>query len=391
MSHRIYLDNAATSFPKAPKVAAQMSDYLIMNGCNINRGGYHDSYSVEEKVFDCRFMLASLFGLNNSANVIFTRGVTESLNIAIRGLVGPQDHVITSSLEHNAVVRTLFDVLEDSCEGISTIPISECGDSLLDGLEQLIRSNSRAIIVTAASNVCGTLVPLEKLGNFAEEHGLLFIVDAAQSAGIVPIDMERMHIDVLCVSGHKGLMGPQGIGAMLLSDRVKDQVPPLITGGTGSFSDLEYMPKTLPDRLEAGTLNIPGIIGLMQGVDFIRETGIENIFEHEMKLTRHLLDGLIPLEEEGLLRIVGHRDTENRIGVVSLAINCMDASEAAFLLDENYGVETRVGLHCSPWAHRSLETFPEGTLRLSVGFFNSLDDVSIATDALNMILHSNRK
>ena len=259
--NRIYLDQASTSFPKAPGVAQAMMDYLTMNGVNVNRGVYSSAYSAEEVIYETRQLLAELFHFSKCKNVIFTPNVTTSLNFILKGFLRPGDHILVSSMEHNAVMRP---VVQLASKGISfdRIPCRKDGSMILEEVEGMIRPQTRAIVTLHASNVCGTRMPLDALGEICQRHHLYFIVDSAQTAGIVPVDMERMHIDALAFTGHKGLRGPQGTGGFLVSQELAEQMEPLISGGTGSVSHTEAIPDFLPDRFESGTPNLPGIYGL---------------------------------------------------------------------------------------------------------------------------------
>ena len=257
----IYLDNASTTFPKAPNVASAMADYITNCGININRGSYALAYDVEDTIYTTRQRLHTLFNGHDPSHVIFTQNVTMSLNMVIKGLLKAGDHVLVSSMEHNAVMRPLTQLLD---KGITfdTIPCDSTGSIQMKSIEPLIRPNTVALIINHASNVCGTIQPLESIGPICKAHNLQFIVDAAQTAGVIPIDVKACHIDALCFTGHKGLLGPQGIGGIILTKEMAQTLIPLIAGGTGSFSHLETMPTHMPDAFEAGTLNLPGIIGL---------------------------------------------------------------------------------------------------------------------------------
>lgn len=382
----IYLDNASTSFPKPQAVPQAVYDYMTTMGCNINRGCYDTAYQTEELVFETRELLCELFHGEDCRNVVFTKNVTESLNVLIKGLLRPGDHVLVSAMEHNAVMRPLVQL---SQEGVSftRIPCREDGTLLTDQMEALLLENTRAVIMTHASNVCGTVLPLKEVGAFCEKHGLVFIVDSAQTAGVYPVDMDEMHIDALAFTGHKSLLGPQGIGGFILKSSLVSSIEPLISGGTGSISHTEEIPSFMPDRFEPGTMNLPGILGLRAGLLWLKETGLTTIREHELALTRQFLAGLRPLEEEGLLRIVGKKDCEGRTGVVSIQLPGKDLSQAAFDLDDRYHIMTRVGLHCAPNAHKTLGTYPTGTIRFSFGWNNTKEETEQALAALKEICH----
>lgn len=376
---KIYLDNAATTFPKPPSVADAVYDYIKNTGVNIGRGAYSDAFAAASAVYETRELLCGLFGFDKPSNVIFTVNVTEALNIVIKGLLKAGDHVLVSSLEHNSVMRPLTQLL---AHGITfdRIPSKRDGTILWD--DSLVRKNTRAVIMTHVSNVCGTIMPVEQVGRICAERGITFIVDSAQSAGILPIDMKKMNIDVLCFTGHKGLYGPQGTGGFIINDKTAERLEPLISGGTGSISDRETLPDFMPDRFEAGTLNIPGIYGLREGLKFIESTGLDSIRRHEIRMTEAFLGGL---EGAKGLSIAGINGTEGRTAVISLDTD-MDPSELSFELEHRYGIITRVGMHCSPSAHKALGTFPKGTIRFSFGFFNTVREAELAAEAVKKIL-----
>ena len=382
----IYLDNASTTFPKAPTVATAMSDYITNRGININRGSYALAYDVEDIIYTTRQRLHPLFNGHDPAHVIFTQNVTMSLNMVIKGLLKAGDHVLVSSMEHNAVMRPLTQLLD---KGITfdTIPCDSTGSIQMDSIEPLIRPNTVALIINHASNVCGTIQPLESIGPICKAHNLQFIVDAAQTAGVIPIDVKACHIDALCFTGHKGLLGPQGIGGIILTKEMAQNLTPLIAGGTGSFSHLETMPTHMPDAFESGTLNLPGIIGLNEGLAYIESQGMDNIHNHELALTQAFLEGLQSIDG---INIVGKQNIQDRTAVVSITIDGMDPANIAYELESTYHIMTRVGLHCAPRAHQTLRTYPEGTVRFSFGYANTHKDVESALSALNTIVKSSK-
>ena len=382
----IYLDNASTTFPKAPNVASAMADYITNCGININRGSYSLAYDVEDIIYTTRQRLHTLFNGHDPSHVIFTQNVTMSLNMVIKGLLKAGDHVLVSSMEHNAVMRPLTQLLD---EGITfdTIPCDSTGSIQMDSIEPLIRPNTVALIINHASNVCGTIQPLKSIGQICKAHNLQFIVDAAQTAGVIPIDVKACHIDALCFTGHKGLLGPQGIGGIILTKEMAQNLTPLIAGGTGSFSHLETMPTHMPDAFEAGTLNLPGIIGLNEGLDYIESQGMENIHNHELVLTQSFLEGLQSIDG---INIVGKQNIQDRTAVVSITIDGMDPANIAYELESTYHIMTRVGLHCAPRAHQTLGTYPEGTVRFSFGYANTHKDVESALSALHRIVKNTK-
>lgn len=383
---KIYMDQAATSFPKAPGVIETMVEFMSQVGTNINRGSYENAYETAEIVYETREQLCKLFHFeplaDNVKNVIFTPNITYALNFIIKGYLQTGDHVLVSSMEHNAVMRPLVQLQKDRGITFDRIPCTKKGEIQIDAIESMIQKNTKAIIMTHSSNVCGTLMPIKEIGEIAYRYGLKFIVDSAQTAGTFPISMRDMHIDALAFTGHKGLLGPQGIGGFLITDEMADQMTPLITGGTGSISDTEETPTFLPDKFEAGTLNLPGIMGLHRSLKYIEEVGINNIRERELKLTQQFIDGVSKIEG---IRMIGKTTCENRSAVVSLQTDNLDEAILAFRLDQEYQIMTRVGMHCAPNAHKTLGTFPEGTIRFSFGHSNTEEEVNEAIKAIKEI------
>lgn len=384
--NRIYLDQASTSFPKAPGVAQAMMDYLTMNGVNVNRGCYSSAYSAEEVIYETRQLLAELFHFSKCKNVIFTPNVTTSLNFILKGFLKPGDHILVSTMEHNAVMRP---VVQLASLGISfdRIPCRTDGSMILEKVEELIRPETKAIVTLHASNVCGTRMPLDALGEICQRHQLYFVVDSAQTAGIVPINMDKMHIDALAFTGHKGLRGPQGTGGFLVSQELAEQMEPLISGGTGSVSHTEEIPDFMPDRFESGTPNLPGIYGLHEALLYLKTHSLQAINEKELSLTGYFLEQLQALDDTGRhIRIIGKKDLTNRNAVVSIQTPEIDMSQVAWQLDNEYGVMTRVGLHCAPNAHKTLGTYPAGTIRFSFGPENTKNELDFAIQGLKKIL-----
>lgn len=383
-TQKIYLDNASTTFPKPQRVSDAVYRYMTELGCSINRGCYSDAYSVEELVYETRSLLCDFFGGDDCKNVVFTKNATESLNVLLKGLLKPGDHILVSAMEHNAVMRPLVR-LTDNGVTFSRIPCRKDGTLCTECLPGLVTDHTKAVLLTHASNVCGTVLPLTEVGEFCRKNDLFFLVDTSQTAGVIPIDMRSMQIDALAFTGHKGLLGPQGIGGFLLTERMISEIEPLILGGTGSLSHTESVPDFMPDRFEAGTPNLPGIIGLREGLLFLKEQGTDSLLAHELMLTQQFLTGLLPLESAGKLRIIGKKDCTDRTGTVSVQIAGTDQSEVAYTLDSAYGIMTRVGLHCAPNAHKTLGTYPEGTIRFSFGFHNTPQDVETALQAIREI------
>ena len=381
---KIYLDQASTSYPKAPSVAQAVYDYLNGSAVNVNRGGYQAAYSVEEQIFETREQLLRLFHFTSGKgkNVIFTPNITTSLNILLKGLLKPGDHVLVSAMEHNAVMRPLVQLTSNGIT-FDRIPCAPDGSLLMEKAENLVRPNTRLLVCLHSSNVCGTMMPVEKLGEFCQKHHLLFILDTAQTAGTVPIDMEALHLDALAFTGHKGLRGPQGTGGFLIRNELAAMIEPLLSGGTGSVSHTEEVPTFLPDRFEPGTPNIPGILGLYAALCDLEKSDMNQIWQHELELTQYFIEGILHMDpSETFLRVIGKKDTVSRTSVVSIQTVQIDMARAAYELDAAYGIMTRVGLHCAPNAHKTLGTYPEGTLRFSFGPENTRHEMDLALHAL---------
>lgn len=380
---KIYLDNGSTSFPKAPGVGEAMAEFITEVGCNVGRGGYETAYDLGAKIYETRAMLGELFQFHKPSNVIFTPSVTYSLNYIIKGFLKPGDHVIISAMDHNAVARPCEAVKGQGVE-VSVAPCGSDGALDLDAFRGLFQQNTRLVVMSHASNVCGTAQDAEAIGAICEENGVDFVLDAAQSAGVLPIDFERFRLSALCVTGHKGLLGPQGIGAMILTDEMADRISPVIDGGTGSVSHLLSMPDFLPDKFEAGTLNLPGIIGLHAALEYVASVGTEEIRRRELACARRFLAGLKPFGDA--VRVLGVPGTERSVGTVSLDFLTADNADVAYLLDAEYGIMTRCGLHCAPLAHQSLGTYPQGTVRFAFGHRTTMEDVDDAVQAIKEIL-----
>ena len=386
MTDKIYFDQASTSFPKAPGVAKAMYAYLTSLGTNVNRGCYEDAYAAEETVFNTRKLLAQLFHFPLTKNVILTGNITQSLNMLLKRLLRTGDHVLVSSMEHNAVMRPLDQLSRD---GISfeRIPCRRDGTMILEQAEAMIRPSTKAIITLHASNVCGTHMPLAELGDICRRHHLFFRADTAQTAGIFPLDMEQLHIDGLAFTGHKGLRGPQGTGGFLISGQLADRMEPLISGGTGSVSHTEEVPSFLPDRFEPGPPNLPGIFGLHAALKELTPLSMEQIRTKELSLTGYFLEKLMELDpSEKHIRIIGRKDLSMRSAVVSIQTLDEDMASVAWHLDHDYHIMTRVGLHCAPNAHKTLGTYPAGTIRFSFGPQNTNNEIDFCIRALKEIL-----
>ena len=375
---RIYMDNGATSYPKAPGVAEKVYDYLKNVGTNLNRSNYGSSYEAESIVYETRELLCSLFHYDKPENVVFTKNVTESLNVLIKGIFKSGDHILISSMEHNAVMRPL-NGLEKKGITYSKIVCDSEGSLDVNAIEGVVQPNTKGIVMTHASNVCGTVIDIERVGEICKRHGLLFIVDSAQTAGLLDIDYYKMNMDALAFTGHKSLLGPQGIGGFVINDRLAEQMGTLIEGGTGSLSDLEVQPGFMPDKFESGTLNIPGIFGLNEALKYIIRETPEAIRVKEMTLTGIFIEALLNMK---YIELIGRKNILNRTGIVSIDFKKGDNGIMAQRLFESFGITTRSGLHCSPSAHQTLGTFPRGTVRFGISHFMSDDDIRYAIDSV---------
>lgn len=378
----VYLDNAATSWPKPPEVAAAMADFIERTGANPGRSGHRLSIEAARIVYETRELAARLFNAPNPQRVVFGLNVTEALNLALHGLLRPGEHVITSSMEHNSMMRPLR-LLEEQGVEITVVPCSPQGILNPADVEAAIRANTVLLAINHASNVTGTLMPVGEIGRIAGVHSLLLLTDEAQMAGAYPVDMQADHIDLLAFTGHKSLYGPMGTGGLIIGERVDIQrMRPLKQGGTGSRSERESQPEFTPDRYESGTPNAVGLAGLAASIRWLQTRGIEQIRVHEVALCQHLLEGLSAIPG---VTIYGPLDALCQTATVSFNIQHMLPSEAGLRLDEEFGVLCRVGLHCAPSAHRTLGTFPDGTVRFGLGAFNTHDDVDAALRAVRQL------
>lgn len=380
----IYLDNAASSWPKPEGVIQAMERVLKAAAANPGRSGHSMSVEAARIIADARQETAALFGVDDPLRIVFTKNATEALNIVINGLLGPGDHVITSSMEHNSVMRPLSTARRRGVS-VSTVPCSRTGELDPGDVRKTLTKDTRLIVLTHASNVAGTIMPVAEVGAVARGAGIAFCVDAAQSAGCLPIDVDAMNIDLLAFTGHKSLYGPQGTGGLFIREGLEGRLSPLMTGGTGSASEHEEQPLFMPDKYEAGTPNTPGIAGLLSGVRFVASLGVDAVRRHESALASLLVEGLEAIPG---VRVHGPAGAGNRTAVVSFTIDGMDASEVAFRLDDESGIMTRPGLHCAPSAHRTMGTFPGGTVRLGIGFFNTEAHIRSVLGAVSSIVEN---
>ncbi|MGD9030399.1 MAG: aminotransferase class V-fold PLP-dependent enzyme [Anaerolineae bacterium] len=375
----IYFDNAATSWPKPPSVTEAMVCFMDEAGANPGRAAHRQAIESSRIVYDAREAVAELFNAPDPLRVVFGANVTEALNLALRGCLRPGDHVVTSAMEHNSVMRPLRE-LERHGVAVTVVECSPEGFLDLADVEAGIRPNTVMIALNHASNVVGTLLPVAEVGRIAREHDLLLLVDAAQTGGAYPVDVQAHRIDLLGFTGHKSLFGPMGTGGLIIGERVDvGRLRPLKRGGTGSNSEREEQPGFLPDMCESGTPNVVGLAGLGAGVRWVMDQGVERIRAHEVAMTHRLIDGLRALPE---VTVYGGLDAERQTATVSFNIAGMAPSEVGLRLDEEYGIMCRVGLHCAPAAHRTIGTFPGGTVRFGLGAFNTLEEVEEAVWAV---------
>ncbi|MBN1935019.1 MAG: aminotransferase class V-fold PLP-dependent enzyme [Anaerolineae bacterium] len=378
----IYLDNAATSWPKPPEVIEAMAHFMAEVGANPGRSGHRLSVQASRVVYSTREAVAELFGAPDPLRVVFGLNVTEALNLALRGLLRPGDHAITSSVEHNSVMRPLR-ALER--QGVELTVLRCTPQGVLDPaqVEAAMRPHTRLIALNHASNVIGTLLPVAEVGRMARERGVLLLVDAAQSGGTYPIDVQADQIDLLAFTGHKGLLGPTGTGGLVVGERVDAaQIEPLKRGGTGSNSEHEAQPDFLPDCFESGTPNAVGLAGLAASVRWILARGVDQIRAHEVALTQRLIDGLRRI---GGVTVYGTQDAELQTATVSFNVAGLEPSDVGLRLDEEFAIMCRVGLHCAPAAHRTMGTFPVGTVRFGLGAFSTIDEIDAAVQAVERL------
>ncbi|MFQ7241434.1 aminotransferase class V-fold PLP-dependent enzyme [Agathobaculum sp.] len=379
--HTVYLDNAATSFPKPPAVGARMREYVDEVGAPVNRGSYQAAQQAELVTLRLRQRLCALFGFADPSHVILTPGNTWGLNMLLLGALRPGDHVMVSAMEHNAVMRPLTQLARRGV-AFDRIPCDAEGRLQTGRIEPMLRPNTRLVLLAHASNVSGTVQDAAAVGEICAARGIPFALDAAQTAGHIPLDFTALQLSALSIPAHKGLMGPQGIGALLLRPDFAKTIEPLVSGGTGSVSDSEDIPRYLPDRFEPGTPNLPGIYGWEAALEYLEGVTVEAVAAHDRALSARLLGGLRDVPGVSL---IGPDTTEGRVGVFSLDFPGKDNAEIAARLEEEFSILTRCGLHCAPNAHRTLGTFPRGTVRLSLGWFNTEADIDRALQAIKAL------
>jgi cysteine desulfurase family protein len=376
----IYFDNAASTWPKPPGVKEMMAEVIDQFAANPGRGGHILAMKASKTLFRTRVQVSRLFGIQNPNNLFFYLNATQALNQAIKGLLSEGDHVVTSSIEHNSVRRPLEYLRRTKNVQITYVDPREDQLFYAEDFEQAIQPNTRLLVVSHASNLTGVILPVKELGEVAKKHGVTFLVDASQTAGILPIHVEEMNIHMLAFPGHKGLYGPQGTGGLYVHGDI--DLEPLIHGGTGSQSEAIDQPSTRPDRYESGTANTVGLAGLLAGVNFVLEKGVENIHAHEWKLAKKAIVGLQAIPG---VEVYGPDVEVERVGVVAFNIAGVDASEASFILDQQYGIATRAGYHCTPLGHKTAGTELKGAVRASFGVFNTEEEVDTLLEAVKEI------
>ncbi|OPX83849.1 MAG: putative cysteine desulfurase [Pelotomaculum sp. PtaB.Bin104] len=379
----IYSDNAATSFPKPKSVLEAMSDYFFNMGGNTGRSGHKKALEASELVFNTREYLAQLFNIKDSARIVFTKNVTESLNLALNGFLKKGDQVLTTSVEHNSVMRPLRYLEQTGTIKLFVVKANQAGIVDPAAFEDILRKEKiRLIVVSHASNVTGAVAPIGAIAKIARSYGSHTLIDAAQTAGAYPVDIAADGVDMLAFTGHKALLGPQGTGGLYIREGL--EIEPLLRGGTGSNSEHEYQPELMPDKLESGTLNVIGLAGLGAGVKHVLEQGVTKIRQKEMDLTEHFIRNVAKIPG---VRLYGPEDAGSRVSVVSLNITGCDPAEVAYILDRDFDIACRPGLHCAPSAHKTIGTFPQGTVRFSFGPFNNMEQINTSLKALAQISH----
>ena len=381
----IYFDNAATSYPKPESVYETVYKFMKDIGASSGRGAYRKALEADRMIYETRRKIANLFGVKDVSRIIFTANATDSLNLALKGFLKPGSHVVTTSMEHNAVWRPLKRLQCEREIEITPVQCNSDGALNIQNLADVIKPNTKLVVLLHASNVVGTIMPIKAIGQITREQKIPLLVDTAQTAGVYPIDVEELNIDMLAFTGHKGLLGPQGTGGLYIREGIK--LEPLKEGGTGGESILETQPANLPDRYEAGTLNTPGLVGLGAGVSFILSEGVEKIRVKEITLTQHLIQKLSEIPE---IEIYGPKNAAKQVGVVSINVADYAPEEIGYTLDETYGIMVRTGLHCAPCAHRTIGTIERGTLRIGLGYFNTEEEIDYFVQSIKSIVRKRR-
>jgi len=382
----VYLDNASTTFPKPKAVSEAMYNFLINIGGNPGRSNHDNALETNRLLLEARESIASFFNFNKMENVIFTSNITSSLNILINGILKKGDHVITSSMEHNSVIRPLYSLKENNIIELDIISANSFGFISPADIENKIKENTKLVVITHASNVFGSIQPIREIGEVCKKHNIFFVIDSAQSAGVLNIDFKDFNLSALAFTGHKSLFGPQGTGGFIINDDLNSICSPYALGGTGSLSYSLTQPDFLPDKFESGTLNMPGICGLLEGIKFIKNEGLNTIYKKNSYLRSYLVEELHNINNVILYDSIEKADSYT--SCVSFNIKGLDTSELSYLLDSDYNIKNRSGLHCSPLAHKTIGTYPSGTVRLSISYFNTKDEIDYAISSINNIIKS---
>ena len=379
---KVYLDNGSTSFPKPKIVADSIYNYLTNIGGNPGRANHLNALESNRYLYMAREEICNFFNYDKIENVIFTSNITASLNILLNGVIKPGDHVITSSMEHNSVIRPLYNLKQLLNIDLDIVNANSIGIIDVNEIKKRIKTNTKLVVLTHASNVTGSIQPIKEIGDLCKANDIFFILDSAQSAGVLDINFKELSLSALAFTGHKSLLGPQGIGGFIIDDKLNEICTPYVLGGTGSLSHSLTQPDFLPDKFESGTLNIPGIIGLYEAIKFINSVGLNTIYEHNSYLREYLISEILNIPN---YKISGALDKENGTSCVSITHSKLDISELSYILDSDFNISNRSGLHCAPLAHKTIGTYPNGTVRPSLGYFNTLDEIKYTIDCLNKI------
>ena len=379
----IYLDNAATTYPKPSEVTYAVFNFMNSIGASPGRGGYSSALEADRIVYSCREKLSEFFGFDKPQNVIFTSNITTSINILVKSVVKKGWHVITSYMDHNSVLRPLYGLNKANIIDLDVIECSKEGILNIEDFKSKIKHNTKLVILSHSSNIIGSIQPIKEIGTICKENDIYFIIDTAQTAGVLSINFNELNCSALAFTGHKGLLGPQGIGGFIINDKMNMNSVPFIEGGTGSLSYSTVQPDYLPDKYESGTLNTPGIAGLKEGINFINNFGLTQIKEKEEFLTSRFIEGLLNIPS---IAVYGPLNAQKRTAAISINSTKISNSELGYALDTEYGIMVRTGLHCAPLAHKTIGTFPEGTIRFSFGPFNDIKDIDYALYAVMSII-----
>ncbi|GAA0760169.1 aminotransferase class V-fold PLP-dependent enzyme [Clostridium sartagoforme] len=378
----IYLDNASTTFPKPESVPKAIYNFLTNVGGNPGRSNHDNALQTNRILVESREAIAQFFNYKSIENVIFTSNITTSLNILINSSLSLGDHVITSSMEHNSVLRPLFNLKNQGLIELDIVYANKFGFISTEDLKNTIKSNTKMIVINHASNVIGSIQPIKEIGDICKNNNIFFVLDSAQSAGVLDIDFTKINLSALAFTGHKSLFGPQGIGGFIIDDNLNKSCNPYILGGTGSLSHSLTQPDFLPDKFESGTLNMPGIVGLMEGIKFIQSEGINTIYSKNNFLRNYFIEKIKNIN--GVI-LYDDKYNNNYTSCISFNIKDMDTAELSFTLDSDFGIKNRSGLHCAPLAHKTIGSFPSGTVRLSLSYFNTKEDMDYTINAINKI------